>query len=297
MFLGEFEGFSLNDFELYAENKQTLPLFNSKRFLVAKKLEALGENISNIFPELFFDVSPSSPSVWNHNKVSDQILYFIRKESEQKKLEPFIMKAVSIIGYIEDPAIYHNHVMFGARVTQDGLFIYVHLNSKAIIDYNNLFNKLEYEGFNREFSEMLNEDLTVFDENFLEINRETVITEKIKNKESFYIGKFFSKSTEILSSEGFIENFKEYSMNLKPVFDFIQWNSLNDFIQLNDVVKEKIIKVKQAGLKEGDEVLIKDDFLFSGKIATIAKLSKNGIASIDINGIQTKIHASKLSKI
>ncbi len=296
MFFGEFEGFSLNDFELYSEKKQTLPVFNSKRFLVAKKLEGLGENTSNIFSDLYYDVSPATPSVWNHNKVSDQILYFIRKETEQKKLEPFIMKEVSITGYIEDPAIYHNHVMFGARVAENGFYIYVHLNNKAIIDYKNFINKLDYENFNNEFFELINKDIDIFDENFSKINLETLKT-NISNTESFYLGYFFDKTNDLLTSESFIEQFKKYATNLKPIFDFIKWNSLNDYIEMNKVVKEKIIEVKQAGLKAGDEVLIKDDFLFAGKRAIITKLSKSGTASVNINGIQTKIDASKLSKV
>ncbi len=296
MFFGEFEGFSINDFELYSEKKQTLPVFNSKRFLVAKKLEGLGEKVSTLFSDSYYDVSPSAPSVWNHNKVSDQILYFIRKETEQKKLEPFIMKEVSITGYIEDPAIYHNHVMFGARVAENGFYIYIHLNNKAIIDYKNFINKLDYESFNDEFFELISDELTVFDENFSEIDIETLKL-NIEKKKSFYIGYFFDKSNELLTSEDFIEEFKKYAANLKPVFDFIEWNSLNDYIEMNKVVKEKVIEVKQAGLKAGDEVLIRDDFLFAGKRAVITKLSKSGTASVNINGIQTKIDASKLSKI
>jgi len=296
MFFGEFEGFNINDFELYSEKKQTLPIFNSKRFLVAKKLEGLAEKSSSIFPNSYYDVSPSAPSVWNHNKVSDQILYFIRKEREQKKLEPFIMKEVSITGYIEDPAIYHNHVMFGARVAENGFYIYLNLSEKAIIDYKNLVNKLDYEGFNNEFFDIIPDDSSIFDENFIKVDTENLKT-IINSKKSFYIGYFFDKSDELLISEDFIENFKNYAKNLKPVFDFIEWNSLNDYIEMNQVVKEKVIEVKQAGLKAGDEVLIRDDFLFAGKRAIITKLSKSGTASVNINGIQTKIDASKLSKV
>ena len=163
MLFGEFIGFNLNDFELYAENKQTLALFNSKRFLVAKKLEEIGEKLSSKLNESSYDVSSSSPSVWNHNKVSSQILYFIRKESEQKKLESFITKEVSIKGYIEDPAIFHNHVMLGAKISENDLSIYVHLNNNAIIDYKNLINKLDYDGHNTEFSEIIPSDAKVLD--------------------------------------------------------------------------------------------------------------------------------------
>ena len=297
MLFGEFEGFSLSDFDLYTENKQTLALFNSKRFLVAKKLEGIGEKFSGLLTDLFYDVSISSPSVWNHNKVADQVLYFIRKESEQKKLESFITKEVSITGYIEDPAIYHNHVMLGIKVNQNGLSVYLHLSNKAIIDYKNFLNKLDYQGLNSEFSEMIPKDAKIIDENGSEITLDILKSEKIANNESFTIKYCFDKSDEILQSSDLLEKIEEYLKNLKPIFTFIQWNSLNDYIQMNDVVKETVIKVKQAGLKAGDEVLIKDDFLFSGKRAIISKISKSGVASITVNGIHTKINASKLSKI
>jgi len=296
MFFGEFDGFTKDDFDLYSKNKQTLPVFNSKRFIVAKKLEGLANNVSEIFKNLFYDVSPSAPSVWNHNRVSDQILYFIRNESEQKKLEPFIMKEVSIYGYIEDPAIYHNHVMFGARVSFNGLHIYVHLNNKAVIDYKNLINKLELEGYNKDFNNLLSGDFDIFDENFQKIEKNN-LKDMMDSQKSFYIGYFIDRNDEILKNENFSEDFKKYAEILKPFYDFIEWNSLNDFIEMNKVVKEKIIENKTSGLKVGDEVLIKDDFLFAGKRAIITKLSKSGIASVNINGIQTKIDASKLSKV
>jgi len=296
MFFGEFDGFDKADFELYTEKKQTLAVFNSKRFLVAKKLEGLGEKVKDIFKNSFADVSPTAPSVWNHNKVSDQVLYFIRKEEEQKKLEPFIMKEVSITGYIEDPAIYHNHVMFGARISQDGLHVYVHLNEKAIIDYKNLLNKLDYEGFSNEFTAIIPKDAKIFDKNFKEADFET-LKELIAKKESFYIGYFIKKEDKSISDSGFMDIFKKYAESLKPLFDFIEWSSVNDYIEMRKVVKEKVIKEKQAGLKVGDEVIIKDDFLFSGKRAIITKLTKSGMANVNINGIQTKIDASKLSKI
>jgi len=297
MLFGEFIGFNLNDFELYAENKQTLALFNSKRFLVAKKLEEIGEKLSSNLNESSYDVSPSSPSVWNHNKVSNQVLYFIRKESEQKKLESFITKEVSIKGYIEDPAIYHNHVMIGTKISENDLSIYVHLNNNAIIDYKNLINKLDYDGHNTEFSEIIPNDARVLDENLNEISLEVLKNEKIKNKESFSIGYSIAKTDEILNSEELLTKIEEYIESLKPIFDFIQWNSVNDYIEMNKVVKETVIKVKQAGLKVGDEVLVRDDFLFAGKRAIISKITKSGTASITVNGIHTKIDASKLSKV
>ena len=296
MFFDEFEGFRVSDFELYEDRKQTLPVFNSKRFLVAKKLEGLGAKTAEIFKNSFYDVSPTAPSVWNHNRVSDQILYFIRKENEQKKLEPFITKEVSITGYIEDPAIYHNHVMFGARVAKEGLYIYVHLNNKAIIDYRNLLNKLDYEGFSKEFVQVIPQESKIFNSDFIEIDFET-LKDLIGKKESFYIGYFFDKNDNSITEADFADTFKKYAETLKPLFDFIEWNSLNDYIEMSKVIKEKVIEKKQAGIKAGDEVLIKDDFLFSGKRAIVTKITKSGIASVNINGIQTKIDASKLSKI
>ncbi len=296
MLFGEFEGFFLADFELYASNKQSLPTFNSKRFLISKKLEGLANYIKDEYRDLQYDISSYSPSVWNHNKVSEQVLYFIRAEQEQKKLEPFIRKEVSFKGYIEDPEIYHNHIMFGSRVSQLGFYIYVSLDAKAVIDYSNLINKLEFEHLSSEFFDIIPKDANVFDKQFNIIPKDD-LNQIIQNKQSFSVGYFIDKSDDLLGSGDFITYFKDCANKLQPFFKFIIWNSLNDFIEINKEVKEKVVEVKQAGIKIGDEVLIKDDFLFSGKRAFVTKISKSGKAEVDINGIQTKIDASKLSKI
>jgi len=294
MLFNGFDGFLKSDFDLYSEKKSSLSIYNSKRFLVRNKLEELAELLSNDLTDVIFDVSDHSPSGWNNNSVSDQVLYFIRPEKARLSLETLITKEISFKDYIEDSSIFHNHLMLGLRITEDGVLIYLHLNKHAIIDYRNLKSKLEYEGVDEELNSLLN-DFSLFDENYNKIKRDQ-LEKMIESNSSFSIGKFYTKDSKVLETESFIKEFKTTILELKPIYDFILWKSENDNIEIKEEIKENIIIQKQAGLKKGDNVKVLSG-IFAGKRGVLNKINKKGKATVNINGIRTTLNASELSKI
>ena len=285
-----FDGFHETDFDLYSKSKGALSIYNSKRFLVRNKLDALGESL--LLENTVYDISDSAPSGWNKNLVTEHILYFIRPKNARESLDSLIEKEISFKDYIEDSSIYHNHLMLGLRITEKGIFVYLHLNKNAVVDYRNLKSRLEYEADSEEFKTLFN--LPVLDKDFNEINDD--IFEIIEKNKSFSVGKFYPKDSEILKNEFFEEEFKNIILSLKPLYDFILWVSENDNIEIKEEIKENKIILRQAGLKKGDKVRILSG-IFRGKTATLNKITKKGKATININGIRSTIDASELTKI
>jgi len=296
MLTGQFEAFAKEDFEVYSANKASLPLYNSKRFSVYKKLESISDVLKDILIDLNFDISHPSPSVWNNNSVTEQVLYFIKKDAEKKKIESFLAKELTVTDYFKNPFAYHNHSIIGVKVENNGFWIYIHLNKDAVIDYKNLKNKTEDENLFKSFCELLiekdgylnNETISSIDSKILRKNIKTIINDSM----SFSYGYFYSKDSEIISQESFIEIIKNDILKLKPVFDFINWSSDNDYIFAK---KSDRSNSRTSAFKEGDVVSVTAGF-FEGKKATVVKISNNNIL-VDINGIQIKIDASELARL
>lgn len=298
-----FDGFESKDFDVYSKDKGALPLYNRQRFMVCKKLEAIGERVKTVLPQCYFNVSHPEPSVWNNQHVSEQTLYFIRREGEQKKLESFLTKELSISGYLEDPYVHHNHTMIGLKVNHDGLSIQLNLSPKAVIDCDNLKKKLENE------SGSIEQLLSLFQESgstltiggqLLESPDQklfhTEVVAALTEKKTITFSYNYASSDELIKESEFSMQIKERFNQLKPLYLFINWSAENDHIFLRNEVKEKAISEKKSGLDVGHDVMILDGF-FEGRRAKILEISKSGVASVSVAGIQTRIDATQLAKL
>ncbi|MBN2694155.1 hypothetical protein JXR93_05790 [bacterium] len=301
MLLDSFEGFIKGDFDIYDSQKAKLPFYNSKRFLVYKKLENLGEILHKDFLNSFdFEVSNPSLTVWNHNSVEEQILYFIRKGSEQKKIETLISNEISLQQKFEDSNIYNTHSVLGVKVTFTGLQVGFFTHPNSVVDYKNILEKLSYKNLFQNLYKLVSIDNFYYNNQLIldldEDSFEKLLKDDLKNRKYISFYHLYSKDSEFLLETSLYDKIKSAFQSVLPIYNYLAWSSLNDHLKLKESLKESVIQEKRGGIVQGDSVKVLSGF-FEGKKGDVLSVSNSGVASISIDGVRIKINASELTKI
>lgn len=301
MLLDSFEGFVKGDFDIYDSQKSKLPFYNSKRFLVYKKLENLGELLhKEILSAFDFDISNPSLTIWNHNSVDEQLLYFIRKNSEQKKIDNLISNETSFQQKFEDSNIYNTHSVIGVKITFEGLKVGFFTHPNSVVDYKNILEKLSYRNLLQNLYKMLQSEGFYFNTHLVseldEISFEKHLKNDLKDKKNICFYHIYQKDSDVLIESSLYNKIKNSVQSTLPVYNYLAWSSLNDHLKLKDAIKETIIQEKRGGILQGDSVKVLSGF-FEGKKGDVLSVSTSGIASINIDGVRIKINALELAKI
>jgi len=232
------------------------------------------------------------PSIFNAKSVREMVLYFTRTEAEKKAISPLLDKKISLPDQISDAGEHHRHVTLGVRVAQDGLDLGLMMHSWAWLDVMNLLNRCK-ESF--ELSKFLGElktlpaDLTFRVAPNVEVPVAEVTAEHLRQLEEaalnapfvIRIGRHYDRSEATLRDAPFIQTCRQVLSALRPIWEFIAWRSVSDYLDVAKEAKRAKVAAEAAvsDIAVGSLVRITEG-LFAGREGKVTDLNFKGNVKI-----------------
>ncbi|HEV8320903.1 MAG TPA: hypothetical protein VG389_04770 [Myxococcota bacterium] len=135
--------FGAQDFDAYAETRQSSNLFNRRRQEVNQKLDELARRVAGLPVGAELErcgltrgLSDPHPSLRNQHLVTAQWLFFVRDDAERALLSPHLERtpATTLVG---DVAPHHQNLALTVRVDASGLCATLELHPPASVDRRN----------------------------------------------------------------------------------------------------------------------------------------------------------------
>lgn len=317
---GPFEGLTDSDFDAFDEKKWSSNRFNLERMRVRERLEGLAADALGAEPRAELGVTRSStddhPTVFNHRRVSEQVVYFARSEDERKRVATLIDSEHPLHQRIEDPSEYHLHAVLALSLDHERFFIRFGLHSNAWLDAKNFLARLE-EPFEatrlREFLADCPEWLQVAGPGLgegptaakeLEVDAlKTSLAELARPDNAppqwVWFGRELSRADAIESSADLLDACRTTFERVSPLFRFASWRADNDHIGVQSRLKsEKKAARAQAGVQSGaiePKSWVKiTKGLFAGRDGEVVDLDGKGSARVTVGTIVVRMPVGDL---
>ncbi len=309
--MGEFEGFSAADFAAFDEAKWGSHAFNRERLEVKLKLQSLGKALLlRLASELSgqeMGITEERPSVFNHQRVRDMTLFFLRDEKARRVLDGILDRRRSIAENLSDPALNHRHIYLGARVFSGGMRGGLFLHRDAWADIENLLRRLKelYEG------EKLSALLASVPESIrfghtgatgepppacaVRVDALIEILRDCPEELAFFTD--LPAADPRLCGPGAVEWLTGIFQALAPLRAYIAWRKDNDFFALAKTLQqeEKKAELGFTGIKAGDAVRIKTG-VAAGRVGRVEALERKGLLKVRVGQLVVAVQVEDVSR-
>jgi len=291
----QFKGFDDAVFDAFEPRKWSSNIFNMERMEVRARLRALGSLLEPVLTAtrpMQWDVTPHMPNIFNAKSVREMVLYFTRTDAEKKAISPLLDKRISLPDQISDAGEHHRHVTLGVRVCQTGMDVGLMMHSTAWLDVMNLLNRCresfelsKFVGHLQGLPEGVTFRITPKDE--VPVGQITVEhLHKLENavlNEQFLIviGRHFDRTDAVVRDAPFVQTCRQLLGALLPVWEFIAWRSVSDYLDVaKDAKRAKVAaEAAVADIALGSKVRITEG-LFAGREGVVTELNFKGNVKI-----------------
>ena len=299
-----FIGFSESDFDAYLKRKWASNVFNLERLQVKQKLESLGNQLApNLLSAdgspLACAVSTEHPALWNQRKVDNQQLFFARNAEAREELSSIITKSRTMASLIEDPSPLRNHIFLGVQLCVSGLTIALRVHRDASVDRENFQRKVD-DFLAREhvlaalvklgsaFSIGLSGESKIAADSLTDEALQRLSSALRTHDGWFEATHAIERSDAITQGPGVAESVAELLKQLLPPLRQIAWSRTNDFISVNETLREKKEIKKTKGIQKNDTVRVIRG-MFSGKRGTVQDVDTKGGLKVLLGKMTVKL--------
>ena len=141
------DGFIAADFDVYRQECWSSNVHNLQRMKTKEKLLSVVKRVATEMTNSELAVASSSeiPSVWNGRQVREQLVYFSRDASSQKRLQAVITREFDLAERIKAGAEHERHLILFARIDAQRLTVGLRFTRFSLVDNRNLLHRLKHE--------------------------------------------------------------------------------------------------------------------------------------------------------
>ncbi len=318
--MSTFAGFTVADFDAYAQKKWKSNVFTRERQEVRQKLLQLGRELQSAMvatdgSPLACEASVEYPALWNHKQVEAQHLYFSRNEGARKELDLIIDRQKTLASMIDDPTPHRNHVFVSVTVSLDALDLSVKLHPDAKIDRQNLERKCEDHFEGEKLARMargLGDDWRVgvtpelqpaaeFDEEKLKqflaklAQPTPALALPGAAQHLLYFGLSLGRAQVVERGGLLVEDARSALTRLLAIYRFIAWSRDNDFVSMKETLQKERQAKRQKGVARNDSVRIVRG-MFAGKSGVVQEVDAKGQIKVLVGKMAVKVDAADVDK-
>ncbi len=145
--VGEFEGLTAKDFDVYAESRWSSNVHNLDRMRTKERVLVLARRMREAASDLRLglDASQETPGIWNNRQVRDQWAYLLREADDRKTVETLVAADLDLATKVHDAAPHHRHLLLCVRLDHDGVELGLRAHRLARVDLANLVGRAAQE--------------------------------------------------------------------------------------------------------------------------------------------------------